>query len=330
MANPASDFVFDDGSGAIVDYIGTSVDVVIPDKIGNIDVVQINANSFYNKGITSVTIPHTVSAVEAGSFVSNNLSVITILSENIDFQMVGLQDPFDSSFSGCIIRSKSIDSPPVVEFLISSYGYTWEPIPSIPNQLMFNFGGEFKEIATKEYVDSLVGSGEFVKSVQSGFIQSFTSGMSTFYEIPINQVNASKSIILVDFTPVQGRYDASSFIIDFASNSSIFLDREVGTAANYVYLTWWVIEFEDTVNVQKGIYTDAYLGTGTNVISIPIQKVDIEKSMCIMQTRASAAQSSTGYSYHSKRMYFDSDELLKAEHYNVSYRRVVWRVVEFP
>lgn len=328
MANQESDFVFSNGS--ITGYAGTVTDVVIPETIGGVDVTSIEEYAFSGKGLTSVVIPRTVVFMDPNAFQGgNNIQLVTILSEDLGIPMLGFYDPFENYSGLCVVRSRAKNDPPIIEDFIS-LGYIWEPLPSAPKQLMFNFGGEFKELATKEYIDSLVGSGEFVKSVQSGFIQNFTSGMGTNYEIPINPVNASKSIILVDFTPVQARYDASSFIVDFSSNNSLYIDREVGTGANYVYLTWWVVEFEDVVNVQKGIFIDAYLGTGDNTLSIPIQKVDIEKSLCVMQTRASSAQSSTGYSYHSKRLYFDNDELLKVEHYNVAYRRVVWRVVEFP
>ncbi|MDD6203898.1 MAG: leucine-rich repeat domain-containing protein [Firmicutes bacterium] len=71
-ANPASDFLYkkhmDDDDIYIVKYIGTAVDVVIPDSIDNKLVSGIGKHAFRNSDIKSVDIPKTVVSIGIEAF----------------------------------------------------------------------------------------------------------------------------------------------------------------------------------------------------------------------------------------------------------------------
>ena len=92
----------------ILDYDSTcSKDVVIPNTINNVTVTEIGNNAFKNKGLTSVTIPYTVTTIEdgvdynnamTGAF-SNNSNLTTVVFENTTTHPSQLSTIGDYSFS---------------------------------------------------------------------------------------------------------------------------------------------------------------------------------------------------------------------------------------
>lgn len=60
-ASPESDFDFK--NGAIQEYLGTDADVVIPSTIGGVAVTSIDQLAFYDKAVSSVTIPASVTDI---------------------------------------------------------------------------------------------------------------------------------------------------------------------------------------------------------------------------------------------------------------------------
>jgi len=74
----------------IVDYIGKAKDIVIPDVLYDLPVTIIGNKAFYDKGITSVTIPDSIIEIENafsgagydGAFAKNNITKI-VFSRNI-------------------------------------------------------------------------------------------------------------------------------------------------------------------------------------------------------------------------------------------------------
>jgi len=79
--NLDSDFTFDASTGTITKYIGTSIHVSIPSKIGGVKVSTIGSKSFQNNGISTITIPNSVTSIGAYAFAGcNSLTSITIPS----------------------------------------------------------------------------------------------------------------------------------------------------------------------------------------------------------------------------------------------------------
>lgn len=63
---------------AITDYIGTSKNVVIPCKIGGLNVLSLASNSFKSKGLTSVVLPETLVNIDSSAFFGNSLTHLVI------------------------------------------------------------------------------------------------------------------------------------------------------------------------------------------------------------------------------------------------------------
>ena len=92
------DFVFDPGTGTIVEYTGTQATLEIPETISGIPVQAIGYEAFYGIDyIASVTLPSSITKIEERAFYScSNLYVIDIGS--------GVQTADDSVYYGNYIR----------------------------------------------------------------------------------------------------------------------------------------------------------------------------------------------------------------------------------
>ncbi|GAF66451.1 hypothetical protein BTS2_3352 [Bacillus sp. TS-2] len=88
FANSPHDFVMDQ-NGYIVDYEGTSKDVVIPARVTNYSVRGIAPEAFRNKGLTSVILETNNFSFSIGdfAFADNNISRFEIDSPNADVTM---------------------------------------------------------------------------------------------------------------------------------------------------------------------------------------------------------------------------------------------------
>ena len=79
VTTPEEYFTFDSATGTITGYdIAGGLDVVIPSTIGGIGVEQIGDNAFYDKDLTSVIIPDSVTVIWAYAFYGNQLTSVTI------------------------------------------------------------------------------------------------------------------------------------------------------------------------------------------------------------------------------------------------------------
>ncbi|MDR2194111.1 MAG: leucine-rich repeat domain-containing protein [Treponema sp.] len=80
-AQNVSDFEIqgnDDGTMTILNYKGMAKEIVIPEKIFNMPVTRLREGAFSEKGLTSVTIPGTVTFIGDGTFSGNLLTSVTI------------------------------------------------------------------------------------------------------------------------------------------------------------------------------------------------------------------------------------------------------------
>lgn len=78
----ASDFVIDE-NGVITAYNGAETELVIPDQVDGVAVVEIGDNAFDKKGLTSVEIPNTVTTIGEYAFTGNGLTSIN-LPQNLE------------------------------------------------------------------------------------------------------------------------------------------------------------------------------------------------------------------------------------------------------
>lgn len=69
-----------ESSCAVTGYLGSSLDVTIPDKLDGYTVTEIGMNAFKDDGLTSVVIPDTVQMIGSNAFYGNKLSSVTLSS----------------------------------------------------------------------------------------------------------------------------------------------------------------------------------------------------------------------------------------------------------
>ncbi|MCL2293302.1 MAG: leucine-rich repeat domain-containing protein [Spirochaetes bacterium] len=80
------------GQAEITRYIGGRTIVRIPPRISIWDIVSIGANAFAGQGLTSVTIPNTVTGIGAGAFADNRLTSV-VLPPSVLYVAEGAFDP---------------------------------------------------------------------------------------------------------------------------------------------------------------------------------------------------------------------------------------------
>lgn len=112
--NPASDFAYtaDGGEVTITDYIGTSEHVLIPDTIDGLPVTALGHRAFYEKTVTTVVVPDSVTEIGAACFSGDNYLVSLKLPD-------GLKRLPPASLESCM-RLYDFDLPQSLEKIYSS------------------------------------------------------------------------------------------------------------------------------------------------------------------------------------------------------------------
>lgn len=85
QVNPASDFAYTaaDGEVTITDYIGTSEHVLIPDTIDGLPVTALGHRAFYEKTVTTVVVPDSVTEIGDLCFSGDNYLVSLTLPDGL-------------------------------------------------------------------------------------------------------------------------------------------------------------------------------------------------------------------------------------------------------
>lgn len=85
QVNPASDFAYtaDGGEVTITDYIGTSEHVLIPPAIDGLPVTALADKAFYEKHVTTVVVPDSVTEIGAACFSGDNYLVSLKLPDGL-------------------------------------------------------------------------------------------------------------------------------------------------------------------------------------------------------------------------------------------------------
>ncbi len=114
QVNPASDFAYtaDGGEVTITDYIGTSEHVLIPDTIDGLPVTALGHRAFYEKTVTTVVVPDSVTEIGAACFSGDNYLVSLKLPD-------GLKRLPPASLESCM-RLYDFDMPQGLEKIYSS------------------------------------------------------------------------------------------------------------------------------------------------------------------------------------------------------------------
>lgn len=112
--NPASDFAYtaDGGEVTITDYVGTSEHVLIPDTIDGLPVTALGHRAFYEKTVTTVVVPDSVTEIGAACFSGDNYLVSLKLPD-------GLKRLPPASLESCM-RLYDFDLPQSLEKIYSS------------------------------------------------------------------------------------------------------------------------------------------------------------------------------------------------------------------
>lgn len=114
QVNPTSDFAYtaDGGEVTITDYIGTSEHVLIPDTIDGLPVTALGHRAFYEKTVTTVVVPDSVTEIGAACFSGDNYLVSLKLPD-------GLKRLPPASLESCM-RLYDFDLPQSLEKIYSS------------------------------------------------------------------------------------------------------------------------------------------------------------------------------------------------------------------
>ena len=114
QVNPASDFAYtaDGGEVTITDYIGTSEHVLIPDTIDGLPVTALGHRAFYEKTVTTVVVPDSVTEIGDLCFSGDNYLVSLKLPD-------GLKRLPPASLESCM-RLYDFDLPQSLEKIYSS------------------------------------------------------------------------------------------------------------------------------------------------------------------------------------------------------------------
>lgn len=114
QVNPASDFAYtaDGGEVTITEYIGESEHVLIPDTIDGLPVTALGHRAFYEKTVTTVVVPDSVTEIGAACFSGDNYLVSLKLPD-------GLKRLPPASLESCM-RLYDFDLPQSLEKIYSS------------------------------------------------------------------------------------------------------------------------------------------------------------------------------------------------------------------
>lgn len=114
QVNPASDFSYtaDGGEVTITEYIGESEHVLIPDTIDGLPVTALGHRAFYEKTVTTVVVPDSVTEIGAACFSGDNYLVSLKLPD-------GLKRLPPASLESCM-RLYDFDLPQSLEKIYSS------------------------------------------------------------------------------------------------------------------------------------------------------------------------------------------------------------------
>lgn len=164
--------------------------------------------------------------------------------------------------------------------------------------------------------------GSNIKSNQSGVATMTTVSI----DIPINTVDLSESIVIVNFTEsLNNTLSCLSIKGEITAANNLNLSRKNADAGLTVY--WQVIEFNNVKSLQKGTYVLPF-NTGSLDNLVSVNKYNISKSIVVISY---TVDSTTGVAwgmgaYVSK---YSENQLNIARNHIIAGLTVHWQLVEF-
>ena len=140
-----NNFTFDSKTQTITDYSGSS-DVIIPNKIDGIDVINIGKRAFYNKGITSVYINSSVKTIEEEAFLNNNITKVTIKGSPVIKE---------KAFMNNLIENVDIESATYEIDSFKNNLLSEEDAYFINDNILMSYGGYSKNITIPSFVEKI-------------------------------------------------------------------------------------------------------------------------------------------------------------------------------
>lgn len=153
---PDSCFEFDIATGSITNYYdfeddnpansACPRDVDVPGMIGGVPVVAVRQTGFYSKGLTSVTLPNTLTTISDGAFGDNNLTSVVIPDSVILIDGGGFNsNDLETVVIGNgvqVISSGQFGGNPIKNLTIGSSSYNGIPTTVINMHAFSNMGIE--------------------------------------------------------------------------------------------------------------------------------------------------------------------------------------------
>ena len=157
-----------------------------------------------------------------------------------------------------------------------------------------------------------------IKSIQRG---SFSYYNLTTYNVTINPVDTTKSIIYVSHNGGYARAN-TDLIAAKISNSTTINFSSGDDYTNEVIVSWIVIEFTNVKSLQTGSVVAS--GATTNVA---ISTVDILKSFSVVSKKSTSTSSTTGYYRFTHHITTATNLAITGQ--NVNTETYEWQVIEF-
>jgi hypothetical protein len=123
FAQNANDFKTD-GKGTITKYDGRDNKIVIPAKIGNEQITAIGDSAFKNMGLTSVTIPNSITNIGESAFYGCTSLTSVILGNNVNYIGDGAfqNNKLTSVIFGSNVNHIGVDSFQNNELIVVNFG----------------------------------------------------------------------------------------------------------------------------------------------------------------------------------------------------------------
>lgn len=218
--NINNNFTFDSKTQTITDYNGSS-DVIIPNKIDGIDVINIGKRAFHNKGITSVYINSSVKTIGEEAFLNNNITKVTIKGNPVIKE---------KAFMNNFIENIDIESATYGIDSFKNNLLAEEDAYFINDNILVSYGGYSKNITIPSFVEKIEATFNNLK------VTTFNTG-NNLKEIPdyLFKDNNLKEVIIGENVEKIGK---ESFMNNKIDNLTILSSKVIlGGAFKNNYIT---------------------------------------------------------------------------------------------
>ncbi len=259
----------DNGTNAtIVDYTGTADAITIPGTLGGYPVASIGVHSFYSKGLTSVTLPDSVTSIGYRAFGSNNLATVN-LDENL--RSIG-SAAFDTNSLTSVTIPASVTSVGAISFNnngLASVKFEGNE-PTMGASAPFGLVGAGNDPLVSYYARN-TGFASPTWTVDSETYRSQALATVTYDANGHGTAPSSADVVVGASTseptaPSQPGYTFAGWF-NAATGGSAFNFAAPITADTTVYAHWGVLASTGTNPLPGGLVALALLGIGVTLVA---------------------------------------------------------------